>query len=114
MRSVLLGALVGAGLAIAATCALDDGGEVFAQVPQDYLGASGSQVLALPGPADETGQLITIVDPRLRVMGVYHIEQATGKIGLRSVRNVHWDLQMTHLNCETPLPQEIQALLEPR
>ncbi len=114
MRSILLGALAGAGLAIAATCALDDGGEVFAQLPQDCLGASGGQLLALPGPADESGQLVMIVDPRMRVMGVYHIEQATGKIGLRSVRNVHWDLQMMHLNCETPLPKEIQALLETR
>jgi len=114
MRSIFLGALAGAGLAIAATCALDDTGEAFAQVPQDYLGASGGQLLALPGPPDEKGQLITIVDPRLRVMGVYHIEQGTGKIGLRSIRNVHWDLQMTHLNCDDPLPQQIQALLESR
>jgi hypothetical protein len=113
MRSVLLAALAGAGVVLAATLALDDRGEVFAQLPQ-HPALSEGPMLALPGPADETGQLVTVIDPRLRVIGVYHIEQSTGKIGLRSVRNVHWDLQMTHLNCETPLPREIQSLLEPR
>jgi len=114
MRSAVLAALVGAGLALAANCALDDRGEVFAQLPQEYPGPADGPMLALPGPADETGQLIAVIDPRLRVIGVYHIEKATGKIGLRSVRNVHWDLQMTYLNCEPPLPREIQTLLESR
>jgi len=114
MRSMLLGALAGAGLVIAATWALDDRGEVFAQLPREYVGSPDGPMLAVPGPTDDTGQLITIVDPRSRVMGVYHIEQATGKIGLRSVRNIEWDLQMTYLNCEKPLPREIQTLLESR
>jgi len=114
MRSAVLAALVGAGLALAANCALDERGEVFAQLPREYPSPAEGPMLALPGPADETGQLITVIDPRLRVIGVYHIETATGKIGLRSVRNVHWDLQITYLNCETPLPREIQSLLESR
>jgi len=114
MRIALLAALAGAGLAVAATCALDNRGQVFAQLPREYPSLSDGPMLALPGPADETGQLITVIDPRLRVMGVYHIEQSTGKIGLRSVRNMHWDLQMTYLNCENPLPRDIESLLESR
>jgi hypothetical protein len=47
-------------------------------------------------------------------MSVYHIGLTTGKIALRSVRNIHWDLQMTEFNGEAPLPREIQALIEPR
>jgi len=47
-------------------------------------------------------------------MSVYHIELATGKIALRSVRNIHWDLQMTEFNSADPLPREIRSLLEPR
>jgi len=45
---------------------------------------------------------------------VYRVESATGKIELKSVRRIHWDLQMTNLNTEKPLPQEIRSLLEQR
>jgi hypothetical protein len=47
-------------------------------------------------------------------MGVYRIDAVTGKIGLKSVRNLYWDLQMTYHNNEPPLPQEIEKLLEQR
>ena len=59
-------------------------------------------------------QMLTVVDPRQRVLSVYHIELATGKIALKSVRNIQWDLQMTDLNNEKPFPQEIRSLLEQR
>ena len=39
---------------------------------------------------------------------------ATGKIALRSVRNIQWDLQMTYLDNDGLLPQAIQSLLEQR
>ncbi len=62
----------------------------------------------------EKGLLLTVVDPRRKAIGVYHIETATGKITLKSVRNIQWDLQITDLNNENPLPQEIRSLLEQR
>jgi len=46
------------------------------------------------------------------VMSVYQIDAQTGRIALRSVLKIHWDLQMTEYNGESPLPREIQALLE--
>jgi hypothetical protein len=64
--------------------------------------------------AGDRVQQMTVIDPKQRVMGVYHIELNTGKIALRSVRNIHWDLKMTDFNGDSPLPREIQALLEPR
>ena len=68
----------------------------------------------MAAPAGEKSQLITVLDPRQHVMCVYHVDLATGKIALRSVRNIHWDLQMMYLNNESPLPLEIRSLLEPR
>ena len=58
--------------------------------------------------------MLTVVDPRQRVLCVYHIDLATGKIALKSVRNIQWDLQINDLNNENPLPQEIRSLLDQR
>ena len=115
MRVAVLGALAGAGLVLIAVGALDHRNEVFAQRSGLYQPAdSGNELIALPGPVGEKGQVLTVIDPRRRVIGVYHIDLATGKIGLRSVRNIQWDLQMTYLDNEGLLPREIQSLLEPR
>ena len=59
-----------------------------------------------------------VVDPKSRVMSVYHVDLASGSIHLRCVRNIHWDLQMMDFNGTAPLPQEIRAeiqtLVQPR
>ena len=110
MKAVILGVAAGAGLTIAVIGALGPHSEVFAQraAPSGGISAA-SDLIVVPAPAGEKGQLLTVIDQKLRVMSVYHIELSTGKIALRSVRNIHWDLQMTYLNNESPLPQEIRA-----
>ena len=115
MKTAMLVALAGAGLMIVAVGWPDHPREVFAQrlAPQISPGPD-SGLIAVPGPIEQKGQLITVIDPRARVMSVYHIDKASGKIALRSVRNIHWDLQMTHLDNEGLLPQEIRAMLEQR
>jgi hypothetical protein len=72
------------------------------------------EMIALSVTVGDKYQQVTVIDPKLRVMSVYHVDLTTGKIALRSVRNIHWDLQMTEFNGESPLPREIQALIEPR
>ena len=115
MKFAMLGALAGAGLVIAALGTLDHRNDVFAQRLTSYDQAdSANQLIALSAPAGEQGQLLTVIDPRLRVMSVYHVDLVSGKIALRGVRNIHWDLQMTHFNNDNPLPDEIRSLLEPR
>ncbi len=117
MRSAVLGVLVGAALAMAALGAWSDSGTVFAQrpaPPQQQPVAAGTELIAVPGPAGEKGQLLTVIDPKMRVMSVYQIGSPDGKIVLRSVRNISWDLQMTQYNNQSPLPEEIRSLLEQR
>lgn len=115
MRVAVLGALAGAGMLWAAVGALDRRGEAFAQPSVAHRQAVPSNGLtALPGPVGKKGQLLTVIDLQRQVIAVYHIELETGKIALRSVRNIQWDLQMTYLDNEGLLPQEIQGLLEPR
>jgi hypothetical protein len=59
-------------------------------------------------------QQVTVIDPRTRVMNVYHVELSSGAITLKSVRNIHWDLQMIEFNGVKPLPAEIRGLLDTR
>ncbi|NQU23239.1 MAG: hypothetical protein HQ567_18320 [Candidatus Nealsonbacteria bacterium] len=115
MKAAMLVALAGAGLMIVAAGGPDCSREAFAQrlASQAAPGSDGG-LIALPGPIEPDGQLITVIDPRARVMSVYHIDKASGKIALRSVRNIHWDLQMTHLDNEGLLPEEIRAMLQQR
>ena len=115
MKATVLGTLASVGLLIAVLGVFGHRGEVFAQkvMPLPTVNG-GSQLIVVPTPVGANAQLLTVIDPNLRVMSVYRIDLATGKIALCSVRNIHWDLQMTYLNNEDPLPQEIRALLEQR
>lgn len=56
-------------------------------------------------------QQVVLIDPQTRVMGVYHVDGTTGKISLRSVRNLHWDLLLEAHNSTNPSPSEIKASL---
>jgi hypothetical protein len=62
--------------------------------------------------ADGQPITVTVIDPRQRVLGIYHVDRATGEIALRSIRNLTWDLQMIEFNSGTPLPQDIRSGLQ--
>ena len=85
----------------------------FAQRSASLPAASTGGLIAL-ATVDEQRQQITVIDPETRVLGVYHIELSTGEVTLKSVRNIHWDLQMTEFNGTRPLPDEVRSILEQR
>ena len=55
---------------------------------------------------------VIIIDPALRVMGVYDIAKDTGEIQPKSVRNISADLRMLEFNSSSPSPAEIQKTLD--
>jgi len=118
MGRTILGTLLGMGLVMAAVAAAEPRGDIYAQrgTPANTApaAAAGTELIVVSTSLGEKGLMLTVVDPRRRVIGVYHIETATGKIALKSVRDIQWDLQITDLNNENPLPQEIRSLLEQR
>lgn len=71
-----------------------------------------SDLIALNSDVIEGRQQVVVIDARSRVMSVYHIEQATGVISLKSVRNIAADLLMDEFNTGSPFPREIRAILE--
>ncbi|MCE5303312.1 MAG: hypothetical protein LLF97_09425 [Planctomycetaceae bacterium] len=114
MKRMSLGALVGLAVVVAAAVAAEPRGELRAPTASPVAAVGGSELFVVPTSLGERGQLLTVVDPRQRVLSVYHIDATTGKITLKSVRNIQWDLQMMYLNNENPLPPEIRSLLEQR
>ncbi len=115
MRIAVLGALVGAGLVIAAMGPARYGGEALAQRADPYASATRTaELVALSATVGDKYQQITVIDPKLRVMSVYRVDLASGSVELRCVRNIHWDLQMDYYNGNGLSPQEIRLMLEPR
>ena len=120
MKRLALGSFLILVLVMAAAAVGDQRGEILAQrAAPAPAAASGTELIVVPSSLGEKGQMLTIVDPRQRVISVYHIDLATGSIALKSVRNFQWDLQVLSLNNDKPLPQEIEsgvrrAMLEPR
>jgi hypothetical protein len=74
--------------------------------------ARSPHLLALSHDGPDGRQQITVVDPRQRVMAVYHVDRASGALSLKSVRNLTWDLQIEDFNSGTPAPRDIRALKE--
>ncbi len=71
----------------------------------------GAMLTAVAAVVEGRHQQVTIVDPVGRSMAVYHIRLDSGQIELKSVRNIHWDLQLVEFNGVRPLPQEIQSVV---
>lgn len=118
MRSAALGLVLGSGLVMVLWGAFALQPQALAQRPAvppvvnypDRQPAS-NELIALSFDAGGGRQHITLIDPRTHMLGVYAIDPATGEIALRSVRNVHWDLQMDEFNGTNPSPREIRSLL---
>jgi hypothetical protein len=76
--------------------------------------AASTSLIAINTSVGDHRQQVTVIDPESRVMGVYHVDGTTGEIVLKSVRNIHWDLQMVEFNGTNPTPREIRTQLEQR
>jgi hypothetical protein len=115
MRTVLLGGLIGAGLAIVAVGASPDRGDLAAhRSGAERIGTSPAELIALSATVDDQYQLVTVIDPKLRSMSVYHVELASGNIQLRCVRDIRWDLQLESFNGKGLSPTGIRSMLESR
>ncbi len=86
----------------------------YGQAPGGHRMPPSASMIALTSDGPDGFQQLTLIDTTQRVMSVYHVERATGRIALKSVRDVNWDLQMEEFNGSSPTPREIQSLLRPR
>ncbi len=115
MKTAMFGALVGAGLVMAAVGATPDRSEVVGQRLWPCASANPEgPLIAVSTIVDDKYQQLTVIDPKARVISVYRVQLATGDVELRCVRNIRWDLQMDYYNGNGLLPPEIRSALELR
>jgi hypothetical protein len=110
MRLSLIGALFVAVLVMAANAGT--GVSESAYGPPVNYPANAPELITHVTAAEGQLQVVTVIDPRQRVMAVYHVDRATGQITPKSVRNITWDLQMIEFNSGDPSPQDIRSGLQ--
>ncbi|MGB6042478.1 MAG: hypothetical protein WBF93_04895 [Pirellulales bacterium] len=110
MRRLVMGVVFGAGLMMMASGAFSTPRLGDLGVPP--LADQG--LIALPSQVADGRQQLTVIDPTLRTVAIYHINTANGEMTLRSVRNINWDLHMSQYNGVSPLPQQIRSMLDER
>ena len=112
MRHSLVGALIVAGFVIAITAGRGSTEPTYGPSLNSLPAAQNDGLVMHVTAADSEPQVITVIDPRQRVLAVYHVDRSTGKIVPKSIRNVTWDLQMIEFNSGDPLPQDIRSGLQ--
>lgn len=114
VRAAWLGVVVAVGLMFATAGTAQVGQATPGQPVAVHVPSGEGGLIAVPCQGGEAGPLVAVIDTKTRVLSVYRIDGASGKVALCSVRNINWDLQMTEYNSALPLPGEIRALLEQR
>ena len=111
MRQLHVGAVLIAGLVIAATAVRSSSEPADGPLAEPSR-VQSAELITHVTAADGEPQLVTVIDPRQRVMAVYHVDRASGQIALRSIRNITWDLQMIEFNSGDPMPQDVRSGLQ--
>jgi hypothetical protein len=132
MKRAILGSLVCVGLVGIACGAWDNAG---AQQQRPVTGGNsspmmgspssvmpsagavtGSDLIVVPSAVTDKYQVLTVIDPKQKVMCIYSVDLATGEIALRSARDMHWDLQIRELNNSKgwPTTHEVESRLQQR
>ena len=110
MKAAAIGAFVGALVSAFASGALPLGTAAHADRTASFQGTD--DLITSTAMTSDTRQIVTIIEPKTRVLAVYMVDGASGNVALKSVRNFHWDLQLVEFNGTNPLPREIQSLIE--
>ncbi len=76
--------------------------------PNAVGNASGEPLQVFSSMLATGSQQMVVVDSANRTLAIYHVDPAQGKLTLKSVRNLTWDLSMEQFNGQTPLPSDLR------
>ena len=110
MPKAVIGFLMGAGLIAALTAWFAPGNSVLAQHARERQPQEGD-LITLRWEVDGKYQQLVLIDQHAKAMSVYHIDQLTGAVTLKSVRKYHWDLQLRGFNEVRPYSDEIRGMV---
>lgn len=82
--------------------------------PSSAQAQAAGGMMAFSRVLHDSAEQLTLIDPVTRSVSVYHVEPATGKITLKSVRRLEWDLQLNAFNTADPQPLEVRSMVAPR
>jgi hypothetical protein len=108
MQRSIVGALLGASLVMALMAGRSFSETAGAPPIDTSVRASGSELFTTVTATEGQPLTVTVIDPRQRVMAVYHVDRGSGEITPKSIRNITWDLQMIEYNSGKPQPQDIR------
>ena len=63
-------------------------------------------------PLDDGRRLLIVVDPASRHAAVYQVDPASGSLGLKSARDLTWDLALDEFNVQEPRPAAIRRMIQ--
>ncbi len=69
-------------------------------------------LIAIKLDGSDARDQIAIIDPKKKSLATYQVNKANGEISLKSVRSIHWDLQLDEFNGTSPTPKQIQSIVE--
>ena len=61
---------------------------------------------------DDARRLLVVVDPATRHAAVYHLDNASGSLVLKSTRDISWDLLVDDFNAQEPRPAALKRLIQ--
>ncbi len=97
--------------AIAIWALVEPPGALHSQSPSmESLDVQGGELKVVSSMLPNGVQQIVVVQGSGRTMAVYHVEPTQGKIQLKSVRKLDWDLRMEQFNGQAPLPSELKLV----
>lgn len=69
-------------------------------------------LIAIDLQGNDRQDQIAVIDPKTRSLATYQIDRVSGEITLKSVRKIHWDLQLDDYNGSKPTTQVIKSAVE--
>lgn len=80
--------------------------------PTTAGGVDGAGLWISDSPLDDGRRQLIVVDPVSRHAAVYHVDPASGSLGLKSARDLSWDLSLDEFNVQEPRPAAIRRMIQ--
>ncbi len=111
MRNMFVGTVLGAVLAALFCGGWQSQPLAYGQVARSAANGFASETVVSTLAIGDAGQRVIIFDKDQSTLAVYEVDMTTGRIALRSVRQVRWDMALEDFNSLPPKPAEVRAMM---